>query len=317
MRRLRTAALAAAIVTGAGAGAAMAAPPIGVPDPAGGNALVAAVERTDRSTAWRAISAVTLGFPTYHPQGMVRVGDAFYMTSVEILEPTERYPTPQGGYDRTAGRGVGHLFKFDAQGNLLADLVLGEGAIYHPGGLDYDGESLWVPVAEYRPDSRAIVYRVDPATMAAKEAFRVNDHVGGVVVDRERGRVSGVSWGSRRLYRWAPDGRQLSVAPNESNYVDFQDCQYAAAGRAVCTGVTELPRPDTGPDGERYRLGGYAVLDTRLALVGHEVPLSLWDPAGQPLTRNPTHLEALPDGRLRLYAAPADDTTTLYVYDSD
>jgi len=25
--------------------------------------------------------------------------------------------------------------------------------VYHPGGIDFDGVNIWVPVAEYRPDS--------------------------------------------------------------------------------------------------------------------------------------------------------------------
>ncbi len=43
----------------------------------------------------------------------------------------------------------------------------GDGAMFHPGGIDFDGQFIWVPVGEYRPDSRSIVYRVDPVTMAA------------------------------------------------------------------------------------------------------------------------------------------------------
>ena len=34
--------------------------------------------------------------------------------------------------------------------------------MYHPGGIDYDGRHIWVSVAEYRPNSRSIVYRIDP-----------------------------------------------------------------------------------------------------------------------------------------------------------
>jgi hypothetical protein len=40
---------------------------------------------------------------------------------------------------------------------------------------------IWVPVAEYRPDSRSIVYRVDPATLEATEVLRFADHIGGIV----------------------------------------------------------------------------------------------------------------------------------------
>ena len=59
-----------------------------------------------------------------------------------------------------------------------------------------------MPVAEYRPDSRSIVYRVDPETMTASEVFRVADHIGAIVHNTDDGTLRGVSWGSRRFYRW-------------------------------------------------------------------------------------------------------------------
>ena len=49
------------------------------------------------------------------------------------------------------GRGQGWLFRMSPQGELLGQAKLGEGPIYHAGGLDFDGRHLWVPVAEYRP----------------------------------------------------------------------------------------------------------------------------------------------------------------------
>ena len=145
------------------------------------------------------------------------------------------------------GAGVGHLFKFDASGKLLADVILGEGTIYHPGGIDYDGTDIWVPVAEYRPNSKSIVYRVDPQSMKATEVFRWADHIGGVVHDTEDQALHGVSWGSRRFYRWKLDAnRRLANAVdrgkpqrtmNPSHYVDYQDCKYAGQRRMLCTGV--------------------------------------------------------------------------------
>ena len=60
---------------------------------------------------------------------MVKIGDALFVSSVEIKVPTKRFPQPVDGYDRDTGEGVGHLFKIDMQGNLLADLVLGEGTM--------------------------------------------------------------------------------------------------------------------------------------------------------------------------------------------
>src|SRR2546423_8596572 len=84
-----------------------------------------------RATPWRQVGTIPVSFNTQHPQGMVKIGDTFYVTAVEIKTPTKRFPQPQGGFDRDTGEGVGHLFKFDAKGNLITDLVLGEGSVYH------------------------------------------------------------------------------------------------------------------------------------------------------------------------------------------
>src|SRR5262245_62910270 len=94
------------------------------------------VQKLTRGVRWQPVAEIPIGFRTHHPQGMVKIGDAFYVSSVEIVKPTTRYPELRDGYDRDTGEGVGHLFKIDEKGNLLADLELGEGAIYHPGGID-------------------------------------------------------------------------------------------------------------------------------------------------------------------------------------
>ena len=106
-----------------------------------------------RDSVWTHVADVRIGFRTFHPQGMVKIGDALYVSSVEVRVPTRRYPVPVDGYDRDAGEGVGHIFKIDMTGRLLADVTLAVGAVYHPGGIDYDGTNIWVPLTEYRPDS--------------------------------------------------------------------------------------------------------------------------------------------------------------------
>src|SRR4030095_8043646 len=130
------------------------------------------VMKLTRDAVWKPVTSIPVGFPTFHPQGMVKIGDTFYVTSVEIKVPTTRFPKPVNGYDRDPGQGIGHLFQIDRNGKLMSDLPLGEGTMYHPGGIDYDGTNIWIPVAEYRPDSRSIIYRVDPARMQAAEVFR-------------------------------------------------------------------------------------------------------------------------------------------------
>lgn len=281
------------------------------------------VARLTRASPWTLAASIPVAFRTHHPQGMVRIGETFFISSVEVTVPPARLPDAAGGYDRSAGEGVGHLFKVDASGGLIADLRMGEGAIYHPGGLDYDGRDLWVPVAEYRPDSRAIVYRVDPDAMRAVEVFRFADHIGAVVRDTDDNTLHGVSWGSRRFYRWTLDGsrrvRNAGVPPrrlqrlNPSHYVDYQDCRYAGGHRMLCTGVAELR---TSPSGPPFRLGGMELIDLKDGRPRHQVPVLLWTAGGLDMTHNPVWVEPHGSG-LRAWFMPDDNTSTIYVYDVD
>jgi hypothetical protein len=280
--------------------------------------LAEAIARLTRSTTWQRRDAILIRFKTHHPQGLVKIGDRFFMSSVEVTVRTQRYQTPRDGFDRDTGEGIGHLFQFDLKGNLIADLKLGEGAIYHPGGLDYDGEHLWVAAAEYRPNSRSIVYRVDPKTMTANEVFRFDDHLGALVHDTGTRSLHGISWGSRTFYRWnlSRNGRVTNLSqpertPNPSHYVDYQDCKFAGHRRMACTGVTEFR---VAPDAEPFRLGGIELISLRDHRPIHQVPLQLWT-GGLDLTHNPVWLEAMASG-LRGYFVPEDDQSTLYIYES-
>jgi len=229
-----------------------------------------------RASAWTRVASIPIGFRTYHPQGMVKIGETLFVSSVD------------------AAGAAGHLFKMTMAGALVADLRIGEGAIFHPGGIDFDGAHIWVPVAEYRPDSRSINYRVDPSTMPAVEVFRFADHVGAIVHNPDDRTLHGVSWGSRRFYRWPLDasGRvESGPAPqdagrtlNASHYVDYQDCKYAGRRRMLCTGVTELRQTESGPP---FRLGGIDLVDLADGRPLHQVPVLLWTAAGLDMTHNP------------------------------
>jgi hypothetical protein len=279
------------------------------------------VEKLTRESRWKPFASVPIGFTTHHPQGMVKIGNLLYVSSVEIQARTKPFPQPVDGLDRDAGQGVGHLFKIDLEGKLIADLRLGEGTIYHPGGIDYDGKSIWVPVAEYRPNSRSIVYRVDPDAMTATEVFRFRDHIGGIIHDTDDQTLHGVSWGSRRFYRWTIDraGRVTNAdAPpeqlrrlNTSHYLDYQDCKYAGRHRMLCTGVTEMRQSAEAPP---FRLGGMDLVDLADSRPLHQVPVLLWTRSGLDMTHNPVWIEATESG-LRAYFMPEDDRSTLYLYD--
>jgi hypothetical protein len=281
------------------------------------------VKKLTRAIKWNSVATIPINFNTYHPQGMVKIGDMYFLSTVDIRKPTTRYPALQDGYDRDTGEGVGHLFKFDGKGNLIADLTLGDGSVYHPGGMDYDGKSIWVPAAEYRPNSRAIIYRVDPATMKATEVMRYGDHIGGLVYNAESKTLHGVSWGSRRFYRWTFDNdgkvsnagarpEDLRVA-NRSHYIDYQDCKYLSRQEALCSGLNMYQAKKDGP---RFALGGFEIVDLAANQAIYQVPVELWTDSGLPMTYNPFWIEATSNG-LRAYFMPEDEKSTLYVYEAE
>lgn len=268
----------------------------------------------DRATVWTPAGTVPVQFTTFHPQGMVRVGSDFFVSAVEVRRVPARYPKPQGGHDRDPGAGVGHLFRISADGALLADLILGEGDAYHPGGIDYDGRYIWVPVAEYRPDSRAIIYRVDPATMTATEVLRAADHIGAVAYDRQTDLLHGVSWGGRRFYDWRLSrggAAKPTVTPNRANYIDYQDCHALGGRQMLCSGLAGYRAPGQ----PSFALGGWEIVDLADHRPIWQAPIPLWTPTGRTMTQNPFFAEATPSG-VRAWFMPDDNRSTIYLYDA-
>jgi hypothetical protein len=279
------------------------------------------VSELTRPSAWTPIAAIRVDGRVFHPQGMVKIGDDFFVSSVEVTVPTQRFDkTDEAGLDRSPGVGVGHLFRITRTGHIAADLVLGEGTVYHPGGMDFDGRHLWVPVAEYRPNSRSVVYRVDPTTMRAVAVLRTSDHLGALAVDPEEKVLHGVNWGSRRFYRWrmtsagsaTASGFEPVLPPrdNPSHYVDYQDCKFVGRQRMLCTGLAGLGGDKESPG---VQIGGLDLVSLADGRPLRQVPVTIRTAAGHLLTRNPSFFEATPGG-LVAYFMPEDDQATILVY---
>ena len=275
-------------------------------EPTDGTLIADRFRALTRTARWEKVDETKLEFRTHHPQGMTIVGDRFFLSSVEVI-------------DRGQGRGVGHLFEVDFRGSLLRQIRLGDGPVYHPGGIDYDGKWIWVPVAEYRPDSRSVVYRVDPRSLEAEEVFRYGDHLGALVCDAQRRFLVGVSWGSRRFYRWklgedeaVPVAADMPVEMlNGNHYVDYQDGQILAGTPwALFGGVSGL-----GGDGtSALVLGGLELVDVWEMRAVHQLPVMLKATGGQSMPRNPFAVRTTAKG-LRFYFVPEDDSSALHVYD--
>jgi hypothetical protein len=281
-------------------------------------------QRVTRDTPWKLVGSLPLQANTWHPEGIVKLGDQWVISSVEVTEPTVKFPAGQtmGGTDRTPGAGFGHVMRFDAQGRLLADRVLNRaGALeYHPGGLDYDGRRLWVTLSQYRPASTSTFLAIDPDSLVPAPRLRARDHFGGVVHDTARRRLVTLNWGSRAASSWALPARPRlgrfarprAVVPNPSHFTDYQDCKYLGPVRGrrhplmLCAGITALGA---------FQLGGLALLDTVTLAPVWEVPVTTLSPAGNVVTRNPVDVRVVA-GRLRVYLAPDDTATTVFTYEA-
>jgi hypothetical protein len=310
--RMRVAAMVAALVIAAPVATVVASGTAGH-DAEGGVAGLA--KELTRATDWQLVERVPLAFDAHHPEGIAKVGDRFVLSTVEVIEPTQRYPAPQDGTDRTPGSGRGWLIEFDAQGNKLREVRVDDGHwIYHPGGLDFDGRRLWSAVAEYRPNRPSIIYSISPRTLRPRVEFRVPDHIGGIVHDTRRDRIVGLNWGSRTAYEWTDSGQEVDATSNPSHYVDYQDCKYLEEGspRMLCGGIAELTHPGV----EKYELGGIGVVRLPGMRPEAEVPFQRYTPQNHVATRNAIDVEALGE-RLRLYLVADDDDSELLVYEAD
>ncbi len=240
----------------------------------------------------------------YHPQGMTKVGSYFFVSAVEVVEQPRQFQSTDGGRmpDRTPGSGRGHLFKFDEQGNLIDQTILGEGSIYHPGGIDYDGKHLWVAVAEYRPYGRSIVYQVDPDDLEYREVFRVADHIGALIYNHRDGFIHGVSWGSREFYTWTASGSLVQRSENGAHYVDYQDCQFVLPEYMLCSGMAMYSLPSLGS----FALGGVELVRITDYAPVHQMPVVIYADEGNAkvvMTRNPMFAE-MRSGVLTFYFLP-------------
>ena len=284
-----------------------------------------------KNASWTPVQSVTMNFQTFHTQGLVKIGDTFFVSAVEVLEGTVRNgATTDSLYDfsldRSTGAGRGWLFKFKADGRLLGKLELSDGSRYHPGGMDFDGRYLWVPVAEYRPNSRSNIYRVDPKTLKSELVFSEADHIGGVVHDVHDDTLRGVSWGSRRLYTWEISKRghhsrpevRSDWVPNPQFIIDYQDCHYQGVEYMLCGGVGGYSTPHGN-----VAFGGLDLVDLRRNRMEHQVPVNLFIDEGAgatgnlALTHNAFWLEPLGNGSLRGYfMTESDNQAELLIYDA-
>lgn len=130
----------------------------------------------------------------------------------------------------------GYLHEFDrATGRFIARLELTDGERYHPGGFSISGGSIWVPVAEYRANSSAVLEEIDVATLQVRRKIYVADHLGCAAVSGNH-LVAG-NWDSKQLYIFDLRGTApVRVVPNPTD-TSYQDMKFIG-GQLVAGGVS-------------------------------------------------------------------------------
>lgn len=153
------------------------------------------------------VQTIQLGGNLFHVQGLA-------------LEPARIWATSVDNATRTAW-----LHEFDrATGKPLRRIELTDGARYHPGGISVEGGLIWVPVAEMRPESSAVLVGIDARTLEVRRRIAVADHLGCVAVSGNR-LVAG-NWDSKLLYEFdAATGAQVQIVPNPSQ-TRYQDIKF-------------------------------------------------------------------------------------------
>lgn len=162
----------------------------------------------------------------YHPQGVIKLGSEIFISTVHTT-------------NNVGSQGHGYLYKFGADGVLKAQKDLGRDSIIHPGGLDFDGDNLIVPVAEYKAHSQSNIFAVDPETLKTKVLFKVKDHIGSVIFDSQ---ICGFNWDGLRMQCWNSQGKKVSDRSAERSNIfqpvdAWQDCKNGPDHLMVCSGV--------------------------------------------------------------------------------
>lgn len=255
-----------------------------------------AQETVRSGTLGRVRRVVTLAATLDHPQGLTASADGttWYVSSVL----------------REAKKGVLATFRA-ADGSLLRQVEVQDGPRYHPGGLGRLGDTLWLPVAEYRRASTSVVQARDAATLAIRSSFAVDDHIGAVAVTSQG--LIGCNWDARVFYGWSTDGRQTQRIEH-LGAARYQDLHWMgdallAGGLLGESGVIDrLGWPSLDLE-ERIVVGttdrGVVLTHEGLAISGDEVLLMPEDDPSRVFVHEWTSARAVPDT-----AAPAPPVTS-------
>jgi len=153
------------------------------------------------------LETISLEGPLHHVQGIDVEGESLWVSSVNKEQRK------------------GYLFKLNRHtGRVILQVEVQDGERFHPGGLTLDGENIWLPVAEYRRNSTAVIQLRDKRTLRLLRQFEVNDHIGCIAASNNR--LFGGNWDTRLIYEWDKKGKQLAQRPNLTG-TRYQDLKFS------------------------------------------------------------------------------------------
>ena len=138
-----------------------------------------------------------------HTQGLEVAGASYYVTA------RREDVRPKRALLLRAAKTATHWDVWDITPRDLGGTPM---LLDHPGGMQSDGQRLWIPTAASKPKSRSII-RVFPLSamipgqpLKPQFEFPVNDHIGALAVSVERNVVFGASWDTESVYVWDLQG---------------------------------------------------------------------------------------------------------------
>jgi len=169
-----------------------------------------------QSSDLKLIDEVVLHFDTHHVQGLDLTERFYFVTAVDNKQKQ------------------GWLFKINKHNaGLHSEKELTDGNLIHPGGVQFDGRYLWIPNAEYRRESRTMIYGIDPNSLEICRSFPVDDHIGAIASDRKN-HLYGVNWDALQFYTWDLNGRLINKVDSPTSMA-YQDIKYFG-GKLLCSG---------------------------------------------------------------------------------
>ncbi|NCN27304.1 hypothetical protein GW915_06990 [bacterium] len=271
--------------------------------------------------------------PTHHPQGLVKIGNHFYISTVD--KAGKRSSEHQNGYVYKLHFDSKKLRLTSVAQKRLSIFVEGEAQReFHPGGMDFDPlrNAIIIPLSQYRAHSTTTFLALDPETLSTKELLADSDHYGSIICVGDA--LLATTWHAESLRLLTQEDRyDLGKMP-----ASYQDCKFIHSLEkdkhtyiyALCGGLhrkgsiywkAKLSLPEYIKDGflDLIEIQVDSTLNKcKINRLGSKV-VDIID--GLPLTHNTLAVEQVKidskNSHLRFYFSPHDnENTKLFAYDT-